>query len=263
MQHRLGQTTNVPAAGTWEADVLYDMMVRKQQLRVNLYGRAEKKAVAVDTIPQWLYYLFDHGIAGRRCWDPVIQEWVVIIRIPTIEHAEDIEIPALQWVFQQMNRFNNCVPTHGSIGQAILLYRALQLLHLTEAASDLRQQLLLEIKNKPLTAYDVQRIWWAFLGTREWWEWVSEVLANLFRNNILDDPREGTDIHHFLEAEIQQLTRDKQQKVERLYERFRAQRPAPLPGCCGKAKMAIGKGWGKLVCAPPQVVTRRQRELLG
>jgi hypothetical protein len=261
-QHRLGQTTNVPTPGSWEAGVLYNMMAEKQQLRIDLFGRAEKKTVVVDTMPQWLYYLFDRRIASRRLWDAKAHEWVDTINVPSIEHAEDIEIPALQWVFQQMNHVNNCVPTHDSIGQAVLLYRALKLLRLNEPASELRQQLLLEIKKEPLTAYDVQRIWWAFKGTKEWFEWVSELLANLFRNNVLDDPREGTDIHHFIEAEMQQLTGAKQRIVQRLFEQHRAQRPVPSSGPRDKARLAIGKGWGKFLCAPPQLVVRRERELV-
>lgn len=262
-QHRLGQTTNVPAPGTWEAGVLDNMMAEKQKLRIELYGRAEKKSIVVDTMPQWLYYLFDHRVADRRCWDPDTEEWVDTIKVPSIEHAEDIEIPALKWVFQQMNRVNNCVPTHDSMGQAILLYRALQLLRLTDAASGLRQQLLFEIKKKPLTAYDVQRIWWAFKGTKEWYEWVSEVLANLVRNNTFDDPREGTDIFHFIESEMLHMTRAKQRKVQSLYLKFLAQQPAPAsPGACQRARIAIGKGWGRIICAPGQLVTRRERELL-
>jgi hypothetical protein len=187
-----------------------------------------------------------------------------MIRIPirTIEHAEDIEVPALQWVFRQMNCVNNCVPAHGSIGQGILLYRALQLLHLTEAASGLREQILIEIKQKPLAAYDVQRIWWAFEGSREWQEWLCELLSNLVRHDILEYGREGTDVFHFIESEMLQMSQARQSLIEEIYQLYMSQRPSPPPGRGVKAKMAIAKGLGRLTCAPSQVAVRRGRELI-
>jgi hypothetical protein len=259
-QRRLGSATNVPAPGSWEATVWYDLVIQKLQLRMELFGRAENRAIIVGSMPLWLYYLFDQRVAHRRRWDPATQEYMICISIRTIEHAEDIEVPALQWIFRQMDGVNNCVPAHDSIGQAILLYRALQLLHLTEAAAGLREQLLIEIKQKPLTAYDVQRIWWAFEGSREWQEWLGEIFSNLVRHNILEDSREGTDILYFFESEMLQMSQDRQNWIEEIYHLYMNPRPRPRQGI--KTRVAFAMGLGRLTRAPSQVAVKREREVI-
>lgn len=212
----------------------------------------------------WLYFIYDRNIAfpHRSAWDANTNMWHSVIEVHSIEHAQEIEIPALQWVFKQMMRINNCVPPHNSMGQAILLYRALHLLHFEAAGAGVRQQLLHQIKNQPLNAYDVQRIWWAFYGSAEWSEWLGEILYNLARHDVYNHHREGSFILYFLEVEMLQLSQAEQEEIRRTYLHYLHMTPTPGPGMSSKAWMALGTAWGVVSCAPLALKTRQEREMV-
>lgn len=260
-RYRLSQTTRVPPTNTWGALVLKTMVHEHREVRVELHDAAGRTCKYVDTMPAWLLYLFDPLVTHRIYFDPNTQQWVNPIIIPSTEHSAEIEIPALRWVLRQMHGVANCLPVHNSIGQAILLYRALQLLHFSRAASDFRTDLLQEIYNKALTAYDVQRIWWAFYRTNEWPEWLDKMFANLAHYGVYKS-REGNEICYFIETEMHQLTEAERRDIQRVYQHYQEPEPAPVLGAVNKAKEAMGKGWGRLTCAPATLVNRRERDLI-
>jgi hypothetical protein len=268
-RHRLNQAVQVPPSGSWQAHHLANMMNAYREVRVELHGAWHRTCEYVDTMPAWLLYLFDPQIFCRVNYDPRTHQFIYAITIPSTEYSAEIEIPALCWVFGQMRGVANCLPAHDSIGQATLLYRALQLLNFANAASDLRTHLMEEIYQNPLAAYDVQRIWWAFHRTSEWPEWLHLLLANLARFHVYDNLREYSYIRYFIETEVWQLSEPEQHKICEIHSFYLYREPVPAPGPVDRARMAIGKGrkglgkgWGKLTCAPSMPTTRRERELI-
>jgi hypothetical protein len=235
------------------------MLCERRQVRVELFGRMDRNCYYVDTMQAWILYMFDPWIPHRWDFDSNTQQFVIRILVDSTEHSAEIEVPALRWVFAQMRGFANLLPAHDSIGQAILLYRALQLLNLNHTASALRLRLMQEIHYKPLTAYDVQRIWWAFHRTNEWLEWRDQLLANLARFDLFNHRREGGYIYHFIEVEMLQLSEGERHEIHRIYQYYRGLEDAPIQGRVERARGAIGKGWGKLTCAPAGVVARHRR----
>ncbi|KAF2251171.1 hypothetical protein BU26DRAFT_277694 [Trematosphaeria pertusa] len=216
---------------------------RDELVHVELHDATFRDRVFVTTITAGLLKVYVPFAEDRIIMDQVLGGWALSIYVPSLEHVAHIEVLALRWLFQQMTSIVthtlnwNCLPAHASVGQGVLLYRALQLLYLDDAAQTLRPQVMYEIKLKPLSMTDVQRIWWAFQYTEEWGEWLNVMLRNLAYFNVYSDLSDGSYIRLFIETEMLQLTPAEQDYIEGLYryhkEEFRKE------GFAGTAKAYV------------------------
>ncbi|KAF1951216.1 hypothetical protein CC80DRAFT_363057, partial [Byssothecium circinans] len=157
------------------------------KVHVQLHDPSYQHVTNVATIPTDLIWTYLPNLATRIETNPSMGYCTLKICIPNLNHVGDIEKPALKWMFDHLNDLSRlrqnwaCLPAIDSTGEGFLLYRALRLLELHDAATDLRTRVMDVIQEKPLTSYDVQRLWWSFQHTPEWSQWLDALLLNLIR----------------------------------------------------------------------------------
>ncbi|KAF2126850.1 hypothetical protein P153DRAFT_296927 [Dothidotthia symphoricarpi CBS 119687] len=145
------------------------------------------------------------------------------LHLPSLEHAHDIEIPALQKLFETWAQHSSyqildeAALTFPTFSDSVLLYRALQLLR-SPLAVGMQVQLLHRTRTEPLDEVDVQCVWWAFKHTPEWSVWLHALMGNIAGFDLLDKQPTGGYIRHFMETELLLLTTTERDDIHSMYK---------------------------------------------
>jgi hypothetical protein len=132
---------------------------------VELYESQSQAHELVSHVPRCLLQLFAPFIANYIERDPTTDMNKVRIKVKSLEIADQVEIPALLKIFQHMSTLQQrgCLhltshPQWTTIRDGVGLYCALRILRLLPQAEFTRDTLLLNMKQKPLVALDVEAI---------------------------------------------------------------------------------------------------------
>ena len=159
----------------------------------------------------------------RYHYDPHHDRWTLRLFLPSLAHVEQIEAPGLNALFAHMSLAMhsicwNVLPSYFTIGEGIKFYRALQLLHLYDAAYSLGRHIRDMMLTHALTSYDVRCIWHATRHTDEWRGWVDAVMCNLTYFGVWEWDEgqaavEASKISEFLQEEMDDMTEEEQEHV--------------------------------------------------
>lgn len=150
---------------------------------------------------------------------PQSDELLLPLRLRSLEHAHNIQIPALTRVFTHWS--SNTSRKHSSISEAVLDFCALQLL-LNPEAEDVRTAILQRLRTEPVDEIDFQTIWWTLHGTPDFNDWLDALLYNLARFSVLQKQPAGGYISLFMENELLQLSEKARELVFSLYYKHRS-----------------------------------------
>ncbi|OAL44620.1 hypothetical protein IQ07DRAFT_521920 [Pyrenochaeta sp. DS3sAY3a] len=198
---------------------------------------AEEPTVAVelrDAANRWVRLVAHVPVRHfMRYAPPVISDTMtmhnhttLLLPLQNTDHVDDVEIPGLHMLFASWARTDRrpqaklARPEH-SIGESILMYRAMQLLS-SPHAQTLRQDIMSRINAEPLTETDVQRIWWSMQFTQEWAVWLDVVMRNIVGFKLLKKQPGGGYIWFFIDTEIHRLDNEAHRNcIVAAYERHR------------------------------------------
>ncbi|CAO2651883.1 Nn.00g001660.m01.CDS01 [Neocucurbitaria sp. VM-36] len=152
-------------------------------------------------------------------FDPQNDSLTLPLCLHSLEHAHDIEIPALARLFAHWR--SNVPLTHPSIGETVTHYRALQVL-LNPQAEHLRSIIMLRLRTEPVVETDAQIIWWALVQTTEYYEWLDALFYNLVRFSVFQQQPTGGYIQLFIETELLRLNEKAYERVLSIYRRHQA-----------------------------------------
>lgn len=182
-----------------------------------------------DEIKHQRKHIADVPLSLLKCFAPDVLHLVefdaqhgniiLLLRMQYLEHANDIEVPALTHLITHWR--TNTPLVHSSIGDTVLYYRALQLL-LNPQAEEIRSIIMRRLRTKPVDEVDVQIIWWTLIATAESHEWLDALLYNLVRFKVLKKEPTGGYIELFVETELLRLNEKAYERVVSLYHKHQS-----------------------------------------
>ncbi|KAH7385990.1 hypothetical protein BKA66DRAFT_415251 [Pyrenochaeta sp. MPI-SDFR-AT-0127] len=148
-------------------------------------------------------------------------DYALPLRLSSLEHAEDVEIPILNqiftyWLHSPKATQTQALPFCETIAESVLTYRALRMLH-SPQAKYLRSHVMRRLRNQPVNEFDVQTIWWAFQFTSEFLEMLNMLMYNIVHFNVLTLEPTGGHIVCFVETELLQLSESGRELILSLY----------------------------------------------
>ena len=192
---------------------------------VELYESQSQAHELVSHVPVRLLKLFAPFVANHIERDPITDTNKLQIKVKSLETADQVEIPALLKLFQHMSTLqqHGCLnltshPQWTTIRDGVGFYYALRILRLLPQAEFTRDTLLLNIKQKPLVALDVEAIWLVF-GPND--EMFDAILRSVASSNIRGTLADEELIMFFLENELMQLPEAKRKDIFKRYYSYK------------------------------------------
>jgi hypothetical protein len=176
---------------------------------IELYEAQSQAHTLVSHIPGHLLKLFAPSVAHHIVRNHTTDTSKLRIKVKSLETAAQVEIPALLKIFQHMTtlQHHGCLhlashPQWTVVRDGVGFYRALQILCLLPQAEFTRETLLLNMKQKPLDALDVEAIWLVFGPNSDMVDAILRSVASFkVRGTLADEEL----IMFFLENELMQL----------------------------------------------------------
>lgn len=191
---------------------------------VQTCDRKKQNPMFVDYVP--LCVLEQHAPASLDLIEADALDCILHLhlRIAQHEHIRDIEVRGLKsmlshWVNTAHDSYPPPFPRCKTVGEAVLLYRALQILQVPQAEI-LRGRIMNRMHRKAVTSMDVQQIWRTFHHLPEWTSWLDALMCNLVHFRILQNQPDGGYIELFIETEMMQCDDVKRAQIVTAYQRY-------------------------------------------
>lgn len=194
-------------------------------IAVELYESQSQAHELVSHVPGRLLKLFAPSVANHVERDPSTNTNKLRIKIKSLETVDQVEIPALVKIFQHMSTLqrHGCFnlishPQWTTVRDGVGFYCALRILRLLPQAEFTRDTLLLNMKQKPLVALDVEAIWLVF-GPND--EMFDAILRNVASSKMFGTLADEELIVFFLENELTQLPEAKRKDIFKRYYAYK------------------------------------------